>query len=102
MLISVYAARDLAREYAEKGKAMHKRIRLIFGQTEENGDWYDMDAYVAEEEKVSYGFTPDGDFPAIYCEKGILVMDWVQRRGRHCAQCGAGQLLCGNGGRHGL
>ena len=77
MLISVYAARDLAQEYAEKGKTMNKRIRLIFGQTEENGDWYDMDAYVAEEEKVSYGFTPDGDFPAIYCEKGILVMDWV-------------------------
>ena len=77
MLISVYAAHDLAQEYAEKGKAMNKRIRLIFGQTEENGDWYDMEAYVAEEEKVSCGFTPDGDFPAIYCEKGILVMDWV-------------------------
>lgn len=77
MLISAYAAHDLAREYAAAGRTMKKRIRLIFGQTEENGDWYDMDAYVAEEGPVNYGFTPDGDFPAIYCEKGILVMDWV-------------------------
>lgn len=92
MLISVYAARDLAREYAEKGKAMHKRIRLIFGQTEENGDWYDMDAYVAEEEKVSYGFTPDGDFPAIYCEKGILVMDWVLPRNGSGLRSGEGGI----------
>ena len=63
MLISVYAARDLAKEYAEKGKTMNKRIRLIFGQTEENGDWYDMDAYVAEEEKISYGLRLTGIFP---------------------------------------
>ena len=92
MLISVYAAHDLAREYAEKGKTMNKRIRLIFGQTEENGDWYDMDAYVAEEEKVSYGFTPDGDFPAIYCEKGILVMDWVLPRNGSGLRSGEGGI----------
>ena len=32
----------------------------------------DMAAYVAHEEPVRFGFTPDADFPAIYCEKGIL------------------------------
>ena len=31
-----------------------------------------MVAYVAHEEPVRFGFTPDADFPAIYCEKGIL------------------------------
>lgn len=77
MLISLYAAKAVAEKYAAAGKELPKRIRLIFGQTEENGDWYDMDAYVENEEPVSYGFTPDGDFPAIFCEKGILVMDWV-------------------------
>lgn len=73
-IISLYAARDLAEEYAAEGRELPRRIRLIFGQTEENGDWYDMEAYVANEEPVTFGITPDGDFPAIYCEKGILVV----------------------------
>lgn len=91
MIISLFAARDLADSYAAAGKELSKRIRFIFGQTEENGDWYDMDAYVENEEPVSYGFTPDGDFPAIFCEKGILVMDWIFPRQ------GSG-LLSANGG----
>lgn len=72
-VISIFAARDLADEYAAAGKEFPRRLRLIFGQTEENGDWYDMEAYVANEEPVTCGITPDGDFPAIYCEKGIVV-----------------------------
>ena len=51
---------------------MPRRIRFIFGQTEESDPWDDMAAYVAHEEPVRFGFTPDADFPAIYCEKGIL------------------------------
>lgn len=73
-VISIFAARDLADEYAAAGKEFPRRLRLIFGQTEENGDWYDMEAYVANEEPVTCGITPDGDFPAIYCEKGIVVV----------------------------
>lgn len=56
----------------EKG-IPNKRIRIIFGQTEENGEWKDIEAYKQNEELPSYGFTPDGDFPAIYCEKGLLL-----------------------------
>jgi len=48
---------------------MPRRIRFIFGQTEESGPWDDM---ASHEEPVRFGFTPDADFPAIYCEKGIL------------------------------
>lgn len=73
-VISIFAARDLMDEYAAAGREFPRRLRLIFGQTEENGDWYDMEAYVANEEPVICGITPDGDFPAIYCEKGILVV----------------------------
>lgn len=51
-----------------------KRIRIIFGQTEENGVWTDIEKYKENEEIPDYGFTPDGDFPAIYCEKGILLV----------------------------
>ena len=64
---SVYAMKDIL----DSGKKLNKRIRLIFGQSEENGHWTDMDYYKKTEEIPSMGITPDGDFPAIYGEKGI-------------------------------
>lgn len=65
----IYAMRELLKKGIPK-----KRIRIIFGQTEENGEWIDIDKYKEDEEMPSYGFTPDGDFPAIYCEKGLLLV----------------------------
>lgn len=49
------------------------RIRLILGQTEENGEWRDIEAYTDAEEILECGFTPDGDFPAIQNELGAMV-----------------------------
>lgn len=49
------------------------RIRLILGQTEENGEWRDIGAYTDAEEIPECGFTPDGDFPAIQNELGAMV-----------------------------
>lgn len=49
------------------------RIRLILGQTEENGGWRDIEAYTDAEEIPECGFTPDGDFPAIQNELGAMV-----------------------------
>lgn len=49
------------------------RIRLILGQTEENGEWRDIEAYTEAEEIPECGFTPDGDFPAIQNELGSMV-----------------------------
>lgn len=49
------------------------RIRLILGQTEENGEWRDIEAYTDAEEIPECGFTPDGDFPAIQNELGAMV-----------------------------
>jgi len=71
-LIALYGAYDVAQEYKNAGRMLPRRIRFILGQTEETGVWEDMEAYVAEEEPVNFGFTPDAEFPAIYCEKGIL------------------------------
>lgn len=66
----IYAMRDLLKSKTP----LKRRVRLIFGQTEENGDWTDMDYYREHEEIPAFGFTPDGDFPAIYGEKGILTL----------------------------
>lgn len=65
----VYAMKDIL----DSGIPLHKRIRLILGQDEETGDWVDIKEYCQNEEIPHYGFTPDGSFPAIYGEKGILI-----------------------------
>ena len=65
---SVYAMKDLL----ESGRKFTKRIRIIFGQTEEKGPWTDMDYYKAHCEMPAMGITPDADFPALYGEKGIF------------------------------
>ena len=60
------------KELQDSGAPLGRRVRLIFGQCEETGDWADMKYYLEHEEKPVFGFTPDADFPAIYGEKGIL------------------------------
>ena len=101
-IASIFAMKELL----ASDQPLSKRIRIIFGQTEENGEWTDMESYKQQEELPSYGFTPDGDFPAIYGGKGYHAGDCRygqngqrilchQRRQR--SQHGAGQLrgLCG-------
>lgn len=48
------------------------RVKLVFGCDEERGSSC-LDYYfkVLKKEDPTYGFTPDGDFPLIYGEKGI-------------------------------
>lgn len=58
----------------DSGKKLRRRIRIIFGLTEERGEWIDMQYYKEHEELPTFGFTPDASFPAVYGEKGILVM----------------------------
>ena len=67
----VYAMKDLL----DSGVSLKRRIRIIFGLSEETGDWEDMAWYREHEELPVFGITPDADFPAIYGEKGILSMD---------------------------
>lgn len=50
---------------------LHKKIRLILGTNEENGSKC-LEHYVQKIGHVDYGFTPDGDFPVINGEKGLL------------------------------
>ena len=55
----------------DEGKVPTKRIRIILGCDEESG-WLCMDEYVKHEEMPVLGISPDGDFPVINCEKGIV------------------------------
>lgn len=55
----------------EEGYHPTKRIRFILGCDEESG-WTCMDRYTKTEEMPVMGISPDGDFPVINCEKGIV------------------------------
>lgn len=66
MVCSMYAAFRLL----EEGYKPKCRLRFIFGGNEETG-WKCIERYMEREEKPVTGFSPDGDFPVIHCEKGV-------------------------------
>lgn len=55
----------------DMGIPLNKRIRLIMGTNEETGSKC-LAHYVEVEGDVDYGFTPDGEFPGVYGEKGMV------------------------------
>lgn len=60
----------------DEGFVPNKKVRLIVGSDEESG-WSCIDHYFKKEEMPKYGFSPDGDFPVINCEKGVLHLKFV-------------------------
>lgn len=71
VIASIFAMADILDEKIP----LKRRVRIIFGQSEETGAWSDMEWYKEHEEKPVFGFTPDADFPAIYGEKGIVCFE---------------------------
>lgn len=62
----------------ESGMPLKDTVRMILGLDEET-DWIGMNHYLSKVPAPDYGFTPDGDFPAIHGEMGILVFDIVKK-----------------------
>lgn len=65
------AAFFAARAVKELGMPLKKGIRLIFGTNEENGS-ADLAYYRKKRELPPMVFTPDGEYPVINAEKGML------------------------------
>lgn len=87
----VMAALFAMKELQDARVPLGRRVRLIFGQNEETGDWADMAYYRQHEQLPVFGFTPDADFPAIYGEKGILNYELslpLERAGLRSAEGG--------------
>lgn len=57
----------------ETAVPMKRRVRLIFGTSEETGG-PDIATYLKTQPQPVAGFTPDAEFPAIHAEMGILVL----------------------------
>lgn len=74
MVSCLYAMKALK----DSGYKPQATIRLIIGLDEET-NWKGMDYYFSKVEKPDFGFTPDGDFPVINGEKGILVFELAKK-----------------------
>ncbi len=68
-VICLYAMKTLK----DEGFVPKQKIKLILGCDEESG-WECMKHYKEVATMPDYGFSPDGSFPIIYAEKGILHM----------------------------
>ena len=59
----------------ESGVTLSKNVRLIFGTNEENGS-KDLEKYRAVENLPEMLFTPDGSYPVINTEKGMIRISY--------------------------
>lgn len=70
IIASIYAMNALK----VSGFKPSKRIRILIGTNEESGCG-EIGYYLEREEAVTTGFTPDGYFPVIFAEKGIMIFN---------------------------
>lgn len=66
--LAAYYALKILRDI---GVTFNKRVRLILGGAEET-TWECMDHYFKYNEQPAFAFSPDGDFPIVNGEKGVL------------------------------
>lgn len=66
IIISMFAVKALM----DEGFEFNKRVRIIFGCNEETGSKC-MEHYLEVDEPISYGVTPDSNFPVIFAERTI-------------------------------
>jgi len=65
----------------DSGVVPAKKVRLVLGLDEETG-WEGMEYYLKRVKHPDFGFTPDGDFPAIHGEMGMLIFDLAKKLGK--------------------
>lgn len=71
----------------DAGIVPKKTIRLILGLDEETGN-KSMEHYIEAAGQPDFGITPDGDFPVINGEMGILIFDIAQKLKKHSVKEG--------------
>ncbi|MBO5851283.1 MAG: Sapep family Mn(2+)-dependent dipeptidase, partial [Clostridia bacterium] len=70
-VLCLYALKELK----DNGFIPSKKIKLILGCDEESG-WECIEHYNKVAVMPNVGFSPDGDFPVIYAEKGIFHIEF--------------------------
>lgn len=60
----------------DSGFEPEKTIRIMFGTDEESGA-SDIALYLEKESAPTFGFTPDGKFPVVYGERGVVAVELI-------------------------
>jgi succinyl-diaminopimelate desuccinylase len=81
----------------DAGVIPEKKVRLILGLDEETG-WKGMDYYLKRVKHPDFGFSPDGEFPAIHGEMGLLIFDLAKKIGKPAANAKGVALRSMTGG----
>ena len=83
VLTCLYALKSVIDEYGEA--ALRKNVRFFVGLDEESG-WGDVEYFKTKSRFPKFGFSPDGNFPVVYAEKGpnriIFEYDYKGRGGK--------------------
>ncbi len=69
LLLCLYALKELK----DSGFIPNKKFRLFAGTNEESG-WKDVEYFSKNYSFPEYGFSPDGNFPVTYSEKGMYEL----------------------------
>ena len=67
-LLALYAMKAIS----DANILLNKRVRLIIGGDEESGEWRCLKRYKESEELPAIAFSPDGDYPVVFGEKGLI------------------------------
>ncbi len=70
MLMTLYALKELK----DSGAICNKKFRFFVGTNEESG-WKDAEYLKTKTTLPEYGFSPDGNFPVSYAEKGFYYVN---------------------------
>ncbi len=72
LLAALYALKMVK----DSGRKLNKKVRLIVG-TDEQRYYRDMKYYLSKEKPPIAGFTLDGQFPVVYAEKGLAMVEFT-------------------------
>ncbi len=78
-IASIYALAAARAAIEASGAKTRNAVVLLFG-TDEESDWLDMTTYQQHHRLPVSGFSPDGDFPVVNSEKGILALQLSSTR----------------------
>ncbi len=87
-LLCLYALSDLKNQ----GVKFNRKIRLFVGLNEETG-WRDLEYLKTKTDMPKFGFSPDGDFPLSYAEKGIYYLVFKLPKFKHFSELSGGNAV---------
>ncbi len=93
LLLCLYALKQLK----DEGIQPSKKFRLFAGCDEETG-WRDVEYFNKIGRFPKYGFSPDGNFPVVYAEKGMSIVTFkIPHLKNFCALSGGTVInaVCG-------